>query len=255
MGPLIEALRSLGVEVREEREAGHLPIVVVGAGLRGGSVKVTADVSSQFVSGLLLAGFDVEPEGDVVSAPYIEMTKHVRDNFGPTFAVEPDATAASYFWALNALFPDGHVEVEGLGPGSLQGDVRFLDVLARRPFGRVDLRDMPDVAPRLAVVAAFDAGEATTVEGIGFVRHHETDRIAAVVSELRRCGVEADEHDDGFTVHGGTPHSAAVRTYGDHRMAMSLALIGLRVGIELDDPGCVAKTFPTYFDVLEGLRR
>jgi len=255
MGPLIEALRSLGVEVREEREAGHLPIVVVGAGLRGGSVKVTADVSSQFVSGLLLAGFDVEPEGDVVSAPYIEMTKHVRDNFGPTFAVEPDATAASYFWALNALFPDGHVEVEGLGPGSLQGDVRFLDVLARRPFGRVDLRDMPDVAPTLAVVAAFDAGEATTVEGIGFVRHHETDRIAAVVSELRRCGVEADEHDDGFTVHGGTPHSAAVRTYGDHRMAMSLALIGLRVGIELDDPGCVAKTFPTYFDVLEGLRR
>ncbi|HEX2038586.1 MAG TPA: 3-phosphoshikimate 1-carboxyvinyltransferase, partial [Acidimicrobiales bacterium] len=226
MGPMIDALRSLGVEVREEGEPGHLPIVVVGRGsLPPGPIAVGADVSSQFVSGLLLAGVDVRAEGVVVSAPYIRMTEHVRDTLGPAFAVEPDATAASYFWALNALFPDGHVEVEGLGPDSIQGDVRFLDVLADRPFGRLDLRDMPDVAPTLAVVAAFDTGETTTVEGIGFVRHHETDRIKAVVTELRRCGVDTEEHDDGFTVRGGMPHRASVRTYGDHRMAMSLALV------------------------------
>ena len=271
MGPMIDALRALGVEVREEGKAGHLPIVVVGLGRPpSGTVKVTADVSSQFVSGLLLAGFDVVPDGPVVSAPYIRMTEHVRDTFGPTFRVEPDATAASYFWAAGALFEGGRVRVEGIEPASLQGDVRFLDLLARmgatvkwgeaRGSGRlrgiaVDMADCPDVAPTLAVPAAFAEG-ATTVSGVGFIRHHETDRIKAVVTELQRCGIQAEEHDDGFTVRGGTPHGATVRTYGDHRMAMSFAVLGLKVpGIELDDPDCVAKTFPGFFDVLEGLRR
>ncbi|HEX2040713.1 MAG TPA: 3-phosphoshikimate 1-carboxyvinyltransferase [Acidimicrobiales bacterium] len=271
MGPMIEALRSLDVEVREEGEPGHLPIVVVGQGRRPpGPVKVAADVSSQFVSGLLLAGFDVEPEGVVVSAPYIRMTEHVRTTFGPAFAVEPDASAASYFWAAGALFEGGRVRVEGFDAPSLQGDLRLLDLLGEmgavvdgtevRGGGRltgidVDMSDCPDVAPTLAVVAAFAAG-ATSVRGIGFVRHHETDRIKAVVTELRRCGVEAEEHDDGFTVRGGTPHGATVCTYGDHRMAMSFAVLGLKVeGIELDDAGCVSKTFPDFFDVLEGLRR
>jgi 3-phosphoshikimate 1-carboxyvinyltransferase len=260
MGPMIEALRSLGVVVREEGEPGHLPVVVEGRGEPlAGRVEVAADVSSQFVSGLLLVGIEVVPTTEVVSAPYIRMTEAVRDHFGgksADFRVEPDATAATYFWAAGALFPEGCVEVEGVGPDSLQGDVGFLDVLARRPLGRVDLRDMPDTAPTLAVVAACAPGETTTVEGIAFVRHHETDRIAAVVSELQRCGVDAIEHDDGFTVVGGTPHGSPIRTYGDHRMAMSFAVLGLRVdGIDIDDPGCVAKTFPGFFDVLEGLRR
>lgn len=271
MGPLIEALRSLGVEVQEEGEPGHLPIVVKGLGRRPDRpVEVAADVSSQFVSGLLLAGFDVKPAGKVVSAPYIRMTEHVRNTFGPTFAVEPDATAASYFLAAAALFDGGRVRVDGLDATSLQGDTAFAGDLTRmgaevdgmevRGTDRltgitVDMADRPDVAQTLAVVAAFAEG-ATTVTGIGFVRHHETDRIKAVVTELNRCGIEATEHDDGFTVHGGTPKPfTTVRTYGDHRMAMSFALVGLKVGIELDDPGCVAKTFPDYFDRLEELRR
>lgn len=288
MGPLIEALRSLDVDVREEGEAGHLPVVVRGrGGLPGHAVEVAGNVSSQFVSGLLLVapyaeeGFHVVPTTEVVSEPYLRMTEVVRDAFGPGryhgrfYEVEPDATAASYFLAAAALFDGGRVRIEGLGGDTVQGDFGFVHELAGmgaevewtdewvevRGTGRlvglptVHLSDRPDVAPTLAAVSAFADG-STRVSGIEFVRGHETDRIKAVVSELRRCGVKADEHQDGFTVWGGQPHGATVTTYGDHRMAMAFALLGLKVdGIELDDPGCVSKTFPDYFEVLEELRR
>lgn len=256
MQPMADALRSLGVRV----DGDELPLTVLGTGsLPETEVAVPGNVSSQFISGLLLAGARVKPQGEVVSAPYIRMTEHVRQAFahgGTTFAVEPDATAASYFYAVDALFPDGHVEVEGLDRGtSVQGDIGFVDVLADMP-ATVDLRDMPDVAQTLAAVAVF-ADHPTTVTGIGFVRGHETDRIKAVVTELRRLGIDADEHDDGFTLHPGTPRpTEPVETYRDHRMAMSFSLIGLRVpGVVIKDPGCVAKTFPEFFSVLETLRR
>jgi 3-phosphoshikimate 1-carboxyvinyltransferase len=276
MGPMVEALRSLGVTVEGSGEGSDsLPLTVVGTGARPhGEVTVPASVSSQFVSGLLLAGYDVRPSGRVVSAPYIEMSREVVQAFaagGTTYAVEPDATAASYFFAAGALFEGGQVTVEGLGPESKQGDMAFLDVL--RDMGAevdgatvrgtgllhgvsVNLRDTPDVAQTLAVVAVFADGP-TTVAGIDFVRGHETDRIAAVVAELRRLGVEAEERPDGFVVHPGPPQPVEpVQTYGDHRMAMSFALLGLKVpGIDIADPGCVAKTFPEYWSVLDGLRR
>jgi len=118
-----------------------------------------------------------------------------------------------------------------------------------------DLSELSDTAQTLAAVAVF-ADSSTRVRGIGFTRAKETDRLAAVVRELRRCGIEAEETDDGFVVHPGTPRPAVVRTYDDHRMAMSFALLGLRVpGIAIADPGCVAKTFPGFWDALEGLRR
>jgi 3-phosphoshikimate 1-carboxyvinyltransferase len=254
MGPLVHALRALGVQV----DGDSLPLVVHGqGGLPPGPVDVPANVSSQFLSGLMLAGVAVTPTTEVVSAPYLRMTEQVRAAFahgGTTYAIEPDATAASYFYAVNALFPDGRVEVEGLGPGTLQGDYGIVDLLRQPLTGvDVDLRDMPDIAPTLAVVAAFAEGR-TTVRGIDFIRGHETDRIAAVVTELRRIGIEAEEHDDGFSIVGGRPHGAVVQTYGDHRMAMSFALVGLKVpGIEIADPGCVAKTFPGYWDALGSL--
>ena len=117
----------------------------------------------------------------------------------------------------------------------------------------VDLADLPDMAQTIAAVAVFADGP-TRVRGVAIIRHHETDRIAAVVAEMRRCGIEAAETEDGFVVHPGEPRPAAVQTYDDHRMAMSFALLGLRSeGIEIVDPGCVAKTFPGYFDVLASL--
>ena len=274
MGPLIEALRSLGVTVEEEGDPGHLPFTVVGAGgPLGGRVAVRGDVSSQFVSGLLLAGVEVDLTTDLVSRPYVEMTRAVMAAFvgGATaFTVEPDATAASYFLAAAAIC-GGRVTVPGLGRSSLQGDLAFVEVLARMGAdvdvgddavtvrGRelhgveVDMADISDTAQTLAATAVF-ADSPTRVTGIGFIRRKETDRVGNVVRELRRCGIDAAEEDDGFVIHPGSPRPATVETYGDHRMAMSFALLGLRAdGIRIADPGCVAKTFPGFWDALETL--
>ena len=275
MAPLIDALRSLGVTVEEEAEPGHLPFTVVGTGgPMSGRVAVRGDVSSQFVSGLLLAGVEADVTTDLVSRPYVEMTRAVVAAFaggGTAFAVEPDATAASYFLAAAAIC-GGRVTVPGLGRTSLQGDLAFVDVLGRmgadvevgeaavtvRGSGtlhgvEVDMGDISDTAQTLAATAVF-GDSPTRVTGIGFIRRKETDRVGNVVRELRRCGIEADEEDDGFVIRPGTPRPAVVETYGDHRMAMSFALLGLRVdGIDIADPGCVAKTFPGFWDALESL--
>lgn len=189
------------------------------------------------------------------------------------YRVEPDASAAAYFLAAAAI-AGGRVTVEGLGAGSLQGDARFADLLAAmgaqvertatattvtgtgrlRSLGDVDMGAMPDMALTLAAVAVFADGP-TRVSGVEPIRWHETDRIAAVVTELRRAGIGADEQRDGFVVHPGAPRPARIETYDDHRMAMSFALLGLRSrGIEIADPGCVAKTFPGFWQALDGLR-
>lgn len=298
MGPLLDSLRGLGVKVDELGQAGHLPARIHGRRLSGGEVRLAGDVSSQFLSGLLMAGpamsdgLVIELTTPLVSEPYVELTLDTMRSFGaridrpeprrfavePTgyratrLAIEPDASAASYFLAAAAITA-GRVRVAGLTRAARQGDVRFAEVLERmgaevtaddrgievRGTGKlsgieVDLAEMSDVAQTLAAVAVFAEGP-TRVTGIGFIRGKETDRIAAVVTELRRCGIEAHEHDDGFTVHPGTPGPAVIQTYDDHRMAMSFALLGLVVpGIDIADPGCVAKTFPSYFEVLEQLR-
>jgi 3-phosphoshikimate 1-carboxyvinyltransferase len=274
MAPTFEALRSLGAAVEERGEPGCLPVVITSNGLRAGHVRVSGDVSSQFVSGLLMAGFDVDVSTDLISKPYVDMTREVMRTFAQarSYTIEPDASAASYFFAAAAIC-GGRVTVEGLDQSSLQGDLGFVDVLAsmgavveQSDGGTtvrsgthlqgidVDLRDLSDTVPTLAAVAVF-AETPTRIRGVGFIRGKESDRIAAVVTELRRCGIEATEHDDGLTIVPGTPTPARVETYDDHRIAMAFALLGLRApGIEIADPGCVAKTFPRYFEALDALR-
>jgi len=274
MGPTIEALRSVGVRIDELGDPGCLPIRVDAAGLNGRQVSVSGDVWSQFVSGLLMAGFDVDITTELVSEPYVVMTRAVMEAFAHprTYAIEPDASAASYFFAAAAIC-DGRVTVEGLGQSSLQGDLDFVEVLGamgavvERDADRttvygigqlrgvdVDLRHLSDMVPTLAAVAVF-ASSPTTIRGVGFIRGKETDRIAAVVTELQQCGIDAVELDDGLSIRPGTPQAARIRTYDDHRMAMAFALIGLRVpGIEIRDPTCVSKTFPGYFEALDALR-
>lgn len=299
MGDLVDALEGIGAAVEPLGEPGHLPVRIEAQGLRGGRIRVRGDVSSQFLSAMLLSGpctaqgLDIDVESTLVSVPYVDMTLAVMAAFGAaasheghrslhvgaggyrapgTYVVEPDASAASYFFAAAAIC-GGSVTVEGLGSSSLQGDVAFVDVLERmgaevrrdvdqievRGTGRlqgveVDLADLSDTAQTLAVVAPFAEGP-TTISGIGFIRHKETDRIAAVVAELRRCGIDAEELPDGLRVQPGTPQPALVQTYDDHRMAMSFALLGLAVpGIRIADPGCVAKTFPDYWQALDAIR-
>ena len=275
MGPVLDALRALGASVDGEA----LPVTIRGP-VRGGTVRVRADLSSQFVSGLLLAGpampegLEVELEGDLVAAPFVTMTVAVMREFGAIveglrvspgayrareYDVEPDASAASYFWAA-AVLTGKDVRVRGLDGPSLQGDVRFRSVLASMgapgPLHGidVDLGDMPDMAQTFAVVAACADGPSR-VRGVSVIRGHETDRITAVVNELRRVGVGAEETDDGFTVTPAPLRPATVRTYEDHRMAMSFALLGLlEPGIAVEDPAVVGKTFPGFWDQLARLR-
>jgi 3-phosphoshikimate 1-carboxyvinyltransferase len=298
MGPTFDALRSMGAEVIELESPGHLPVNIRGTALdRRPTVSLPGDISSQFISGLLLVapclpnGLRLELSSDAVSAPYLDMTIEVMGAFGArvdhiddrvflvepggyrgcTYAVEPDASAASYFFAAAAIC-GGRVRIDGLGDASIQGDVGFVDVLAemgaivRRGHETitvegaslhgvdVDLSAISDTAQTLAAVAAFATGE-TRARGIGFIRAKETDRLAAVVTELRRCGVGAEETADGFVITPAPVRPCVVQTYDDHRMAMSFALLGLRSdGIAIADPGCVSKTFPNYFEVLETLR-
>ena len=298
MGDLLHALVDLGVRVEGAQD--RLPLVLTAAGVAGGAISVPGEVSSQFLSGLLLSapwfadGLTVRVVGDLVSKPYVDMTVATMEAFGAvvvrngyeTFAVsprgyratdyivEPDASAASYFFGAAAV-TRGRVRIEGLGTGALQGDVAFVDILESmgvpvvrtveaievdaRGLGQfhgvdVDMAHCSDTAQTVAAVAVFATGP-TRVRGIGFIRRKETDRIGAVVTELRRCGIEAEEHADGFTVYPGTPQPTRIATYDDHRMAMSFSLLGLKVpGISIENPGCVAKTFPAFFEVLETLR-
>jgi 3-phosphoshikimate 1-carboxyvinyltransferase len=188
------------------------------------------------------------------------------------FPIESDASAASYFFAAPAIC-GGTVKVENISRNSVQGDIAFLDVLqqmgcvitetedaiiAHRPSSivgvDVDMRDIPDTAQTLAVIAPF-AVSPTRIRGIASARVKETDRVHATCAELTRLGVRVDEHEDGMTIHPCEKmRPAVIQTYNDHRMAMAFSLIGLRFdGVTIENPSCVSKTFPNFFEVLNSL--
>lgn len=298
IGDLLLALRQLGASVSSEQGNDCPPVVIDAAGLRGGTARVRGDISSQFLSGLLLAApYAREPvtlavDGTLVSQPYVRMTLGVMRAFGVDvpestltefqiaaprtysgcrYTIEPDASAASYFWAAAAI-TGGQVTVSGLGPGSLQGDVAFCDCLERmgcrverrpdrvtvtgRPLRGIetDMNAISDTAQTLAAVALFADGP-TTITGVAHIRHKETDRIGDLARELRRLGAGVTELPDGLRITPGPLRGAQLATYDDHRMAMSLALVGLRVpGVVIEDPGCTAKTYPQFFRDFESLQ-
>ncbi len=294
---LLDGLRQLGADVVSRHNNGCPPVIIRGKGLRGGTAVVKGDLSSQYFSAIMMAApyakkdVFIEVKDSLVSKHYVDMTIELMHQFGVKvenhnykmffiqsgqcykathYKVEGDASAASYFFAVAAI-TGGKVRVTGIGPNSMQGDVRFVDVMRRMgckvTMGNdwievqgnalrgidVDMGDMPDVAQTLAAVAVFAHGK-TRVRNVKNLRIKETDRIAAVVNELCRMGVSAVEYDDGFEIEPSTPRPSEVETYDDHRMAMSFALIGLRVpGIVIKHPECVSKTFPDYFQKLETL--
>jgi 3-phosphoshikimate 1-carboxyvinyltransferase len=296
---LLEALRQLGVDAHSELQNGCPPVIVRAAGLPGGKAPVAGDISSQFLSGLLMAApyadraVELFVTGDLVSKPYVEMTLAVMAAFGVAvdreglrrfsvpagqkyrarrYAVEPDASAASYFFAAAAI-TGGEVTVEGLAKGSLQGDVAFCECLARmgcdvrygpdsisvrgRPLCGIaaDMNAISDTVQTLAAVALF-AGGPTTITGVAHVRHKETDRLRAVAAELRKLGAEVEEREDGLRIVPGQLRGAEIETYDDHRMAMSMAVAGLRIpGLVIRDPACTAKTYPGFFEDLGRLAR
>jgi 3-phosphoshikimate 1-carboxyvinyltransferase len=295
IGDLLDALTQLGIDTVSEAGNGCPPVVITTSGWpREGTkeISIRADSSSQFLSGLLMAAAFapthtfLSPASSLVSEPYVAMTEKmlVTWNRAPfhfpngefefpvnpetpvphSYAVEPDASAASYFWAAAAI-GGGRVTVSGLNRKSLQGDVAFVDVLEQmgcrveecdsgitvhgRPLRGVDvdMNAISDTVMTLAAVALFADGP-TTIRNVAHIRHKETDRIAALATELRKLGAGVEERGDGLTITPQTLTGCAVDTYNDHRMAMSLALVGLKVpGVVVRDPGCVAKTYPGYW--------
>jgi 3-phosphoshikimate 1-carboxyvinyltransferase len=290
---LLAALNQLGAQTHCELGTECPPVIIEARGLAGGVATVETSVSSQFLSALLMAvpgargPVEVRLSGTPVSEPYIDMTLGVMARFGVVvdtsragsyriqpevyrggvYQIEPDASAASYFFAAAAI-TGGEVTVDGLSQYALQGDVHFVDVLEKMgcqvTWGAdsvtlrggplrgidVDMNAISDTAQTLACVAVFADGP-TNIRHVDHMRLKETDRVAAVVTELRRLGQTVEERPDGMRIHPATIHPATIETYDDHRMAMSFALIGLKTpGIRIANPECTAKTYPEYFEDL-----
>ncbi|CAL9659713.1 3-phosphoshikimate 1-carboxyvinyltransferase [Streptomyces sp. enrichment culture] len=291
VAPLADALRRLGAEV-DTGPGGTLPLRVRAEGLDGGELEVDSSLSSQFLSGLLMAapllrGGLLLKVRELVSRPYVDMTIALMRHFGADVAedtpgafavrptgyraadlrIEPDASTASYFLAAAAV-TGRTVTVPGLGHGSLQGDVRFAEVLERagarvrrtedavtvtgtgtlKGGFAVDMGEISDTFMTLAAIAPL-ADAPLTIHGIGHARLKESDRIEAVARNLRALGVRTDTGRDWITVHPGNASPARIACHRDHRIAMAFSVLNLRTGnLTLDDPGCVAKTFPGFHE-------
>jgi 3-phosphoshikimate 1-carboxyvinyltransferase len=299
-GDLVEALRAIGARIDYAQKAGYPPLRIHPCALRlERPLRVRGDVSSQFLTALLMAlplggrAATVEVAGELISKPYVEITLNVMRRFGVEVKrdgwsrfqvpaakyvapgrtyVEGDASSASYFLAAGAL-AGGPVRVQGVGRDSIQGDVRFTEVLeamgAKVTLGDdwiecsssgtlaaidMDMNHIPDAAMTAAVLALFADGPSR-LRNIASWRVKETDRLAAMAAELRKLGATVEEGADYLRVTPGKLRpGVAIDTYDDHRMAMSFALVSLAgVPVRINDPQCVAKTFPEYFQALQAI--
>lgn len=296
VGPLIGALRALGVDVQYNGQDGHLPFTVMGRGIAGGQLTLDAGISSQFLTAVLLGG-PLMRDGltvtvtDLVSVPYVEITMSMMSAFGVDviregntfhvpaqpyravdYAIEPDASTASYFLATAAV-TGRTITVPGLGTASMQGDVRFAEVLAGMGVDvrmnsnsitvsgpdhldgiTANMRDISDTMPTLAAIAPFASG-TVRIEDVYNTRLKECDRLEACASNLAAMGIRVETGRDWIQIWPGEPTAAQIQCHGDHRIAMSFSIAGLRTqGLTLDDPGCVRKTFPEFHEVLASLR-
>lgn len=293
IGALVDSLLQAGAKIEYLKNPGYPPLSITGQALDGGSISVDGSVSSQFLTALLMAAplfkhdSTIEIVGELVSKPYIDITLDTMRKFGITvennnyqtfvvkgsqcyvapgkFLVEGDASSASYFLAAGAI-KGGTVKVTGIGKNSIQGDIKFAEVLEKMgakivwaddyievsgaPLHGVDLdmNHIPDAAMTIATTALFATG-TTSIRNIYNWRVKETDRLAAMSCELRKVGAEVEEGHDYITI---TPPSqlihAEIDTYNDHRVAMCFSLVALSdTPVTINDPNCTAKTFPDYF--------
>ena len=295
---LCKALQLLGAQIEYLEAPNSFPLVVNGKDLKGGQISLNGGISSQFISALLLAApclpdqLELNIDGDLVSLPYIDMTISVMQAFGaqvqrvndrryvilPTgyrnsrYEIEPDASAASYFFAAAAI-SGGSITVEGLGSQSIQGDKGFVDIVEKMGAKVVrsdnalsvtgtgsligidaSMKEISDTVPTLAAIAPLASGP-TVISDVAFIAEKESDRVTALITELRKIGVQAEKTETGMVIYPGEVQKGTIHTYDDHRIAMAFSILGLVVpGITLDSPQCVAKTFPSFFDVLDQVR-
>ncbi|MDY0131401.1 MAG: 3-phosphoshikimate 1-carboxyvinyltransferase [Desulforegulaceae bacterium] len=298
INPLLDSLEMLGVKAESVGKTGCPPVFLGGNLEKGGKTDLDCRISSQFLSGLLMAapltlkGIEINLLYEPVSKPYIDMTLNIMKDFGikaehenymkfyvpgkqkynsGIYEVEPDCSNASYFFALAAV-KKAKIKVKGVSFSSSQGDIVFAKLLEKMGCivkeekdgifveGKelkgidADMKDMPDVAPTLAVVASFAKGE-TRIRNVAHLREKECDRIGCVVKELNNLGIKALEKEDGMVISGGKHKYGCVKTYDDHRMAMSFAVagVGSKNGLEIEEENCVKKSFPNFWEVFEGV--
>ena len=292
---LLDALNQLGVE--SESNNGFPPIKIYGGLFNGGNVKLKGDVSSQFLSSILMCApyakkdVTISIVGNLTSKPYVDITLDVMKNFGIdvknlnykkfiinnnkkykpiNYKIEGDASSASYFFAAAAI-TKGKIMVKNINPNSKQGDIKFVDILKKMGCGvkkgndfievqgnrlksvDVDMNEMPDVVPTLAVTSLF-ADSTTIIRNVQNLRFKETDRLKALAFELRKIGANVEEMNDGLKIKRRRLQKAMIETYNDHRMAMSFAVAGLAInGIKIKNPNCVAKSFPDFWNKFNSL--
>lgn len=299
VAPLMEALAALGAKVTHHDQPGGYPMTIAASGLGGGRLSMSGKVSSQFISGILMAAplassaVTIDILDDIVQSDYVRMTLDAMAAFGVeaehdaglsrfdlepqryrgrSYAIEADASTTTYFVALAAV-TGGRVVVDNIGTGTRQPDLRFIDVLERmgcaverradriavtgpqqlRGNLSVDMKPMSDATLTLAAVAPFADGPIA-MTGVAHIRKHESDRIAVMAEALAKLGIDVEERADGLVVSPGQPRYAELDTHDDHRVAMSLAVLGARAqGVRLSDPGCVSKTCPVFFEEIRAL--
>ncbi len=299
IGDLVDSLRQLGADVSYLKNDGFPPLTIKATGLSGGDVEIAGDLSSQFLTALLMVAplakgdVNINIKGELVSKPYIDITLALMAQFGVNVTnnnytsfeiktgqrytspgkllVEGDASSASYFLAAGAI-KGGEVKVTGVGKLSIQGDVKFADVLAQMgadiEWGDdyiiargsklnavdLDMNHIPDAAMTIATAALFATG-TTHIRNIYNWRIKETDRLAAMATELRKVGAIVDEGHDYISVTPpNKPHTANIDTYNDHRMAMCFSMLAFAdCGITINEPECTSKTFPDYFNQFNAL--
>jgi len=301
IGDLVDSLRQLGADVSYLKNDGFPPLTINATGLSGGDVEIAGDLSSQFLTALLMVAplakgdVNINIKGELVSKPYIDITLALMAQFGVKvinhnyasftiktgqryvspgkLLVEGDASSASYFLAAGAI-KGGEVKVTGVGKLSIQGDIKFADVLAKMgaeiEWGDdyiiargstlnavdLDMNHIPDAAMTIATAALFATG-TTHIRNIYNWRIKETDRLAAMATELRKVGAIVDEGHDYISVTPPEqPHTANIDTYNDHRMAMCFSLLAFAdCGITINEPECTSKTFPDYFKQFNALAK
>lgn len=300
VGPLVQTLNESGAVIRYLEKSGTPPLLIDGA-LQGGEMKIDGSISSQYISSLLIASpyahrdSTIYLQGTPVSEPYITITTDMMSHFGvfadhpdpltwkipagkgyraSTYTVEGDYSSCSYWFALAAI-TGGEITVEGLHPDSVQGDKKFLSILAdmgcvitwnrlkddtgqyevtiSRPASlkgiTVNMADCPDIVQSLAVVAAM-ADSPTKISGIHHLREKESDRVSAIVNGLRELGIMASSTDDEIIITPGIPRSGTIHPRRDHRTAMCFSILGCMAGdVTILDAGCVTKSYPGFWEV------
>lgn len=294
---LLDGLRQLGV--KSESSNGFPPVKIYGGSFIGGKALLKGSVSSQYLSSIMMCapyakkGIEIIIEGELASKPYADITIDVMKSFGvaaknidysrfiisnkikykpKSYKVEGDASSASYFFAAAAI-TKGKIMVKNVNPYSIQGDIKFVELLEKMGCTirkgkdfievngqerslkgiEVDMNGMPDAVPTLAVTSMF-ADSTTTIRNVPNLRFKETDRLRALASELRKIGANVEEMQDGLKIKRRRLQKAVIETYNDHRMAMSFAIAGLAInGIRIKNPKCVSKSFPDFWERFNSL--